>query len=186
MKRESIPQGVRFNVFRRDGFTCRYCGRSSPAVVLHCDHVKPRAKGGSDSEDNYVTACSDCNYGKGVKEVELPEQKIGSLVGFYGLTLIKSEYDENLSVPEWQFKVIRQLDDGYMVQLYDWMIGESSRLEYVPTVTLLDSKLVRLYATHSDWRADCKQMQEWDNRLFRAQLTREQSDDPPLESDLLS
>lgn len=50
--RDGLPQGVRFNVFRRDGFKCRYCGRSSSNVVLHCDHVIARSKGGADTEEN--------------------------------------------------------------------------------------------------------------------------------------
>jgi len=61
-------QIARFKTFLRDGFTCRYCGRSplrSPNVRLHCDHLTPRARGGSDDLDNLVTACEDCNEGKG-------------------------------------------------------------------------------------------------------------------------
>lgn len=55
---------VRFEVFKRDKFTCRYCGKSSPAVVLEVDHVIPRSSGGSDDEMNLVTSCFDCNRGK--------------------------------------------------------------------------------------------------------------------------
>ena len=48
---------------RRDGFCCRYCGRtgSDPGVVLHIDHVVPLAAGGATREDNLRTACEDCN-----------------------------------------------------------------------------------------------------------------------------
>jgi hypothetical protein len=55
----------RFEVFKRDGFTCRYCGRKSPEVVLEADHVIPVAEGGTDDEVNLVTACWECNRGKG-------------------------------------------------------------------------------------------------------------------------
>ena len=55
---------IRFDVFKRDNFTCQYCGRTPPAVVLELDHVIPKAKGGADSIDNYITACFDCNRGK--------------------------------------------------------------------------------------------------------------------------
>jgi 5-methylcytosine-specific restriction endonuclease McrA len=57
----------RFLTFRRDNFTCRYCGRRPPEVVLECDHIIPRAKGGPDTIDNYITACRQCNGGKGVE-----------------------------------------------------------------------------------------------------------------------
>lgn len=58
---------LRFKTFERDNFTCRYCGRSpinDESVELHCDHVIPRAKGGEDSLENFVTACQACNSGK--------------------------------------------------------------------------------------------------------------------------
>jgi 5-methylcytosine-specific restriction endonuclease McrA len=54
----------RFQILRRDGHTCRYCGRSAPEVVLHIDHVIPVARGGTDDDTNLVVACQDCNLGK--------------------------------------------------------------------------------------------------------------------------
>ena len=56
---------IRFEVFKRDGFKCQYCGRTPPDVVLEVDHIIPKAEGGEDSIDNYITACFDCNRGKG-------------------------------------------------------------------------------------------------------------------------
>jgi len=55
---------LRFDVLKRDRFTCRYCGAKAPQVVLHVDHVFPRALGGSNEPGNLVTACADCNWGK--------------------------------------------------------------------------------------------------------------------------
>jgi 5-methylcytosine-specific restriction endonuclease McrA len=62
----ALPRGLRFRVLARDDFRCRYCGRpaASPDVVLHVDHVVPRAAGGGDDPANLVTACADCNLGK--------------------------------------------------------------------------------------------------------------------------
>ena len=37
-KRKSISKKARFEVFKRDSFTCQYCGRTAPDVVLHLDH----------------------------------------------------------------------------------------------------------------------------------------------------
>ncbi|MFI5038151.1 MAG: HNH endonuclease, partial [Solirubrobacterales bacterium] len=39
--RDPLPAQLRFRVLERDGFRCRYCGRtaSEPGVVLHVDHV---------------------------------------------------------------------------------------------------------------------------------------------------
>lgn len=60
----ALSKKLRFDVFKRDGFTCQYCGRTPPTVILECDHINPRANGGSDAIDNLATACFDCNRGK--------------------------------------------------------------------------------------------------------------------------
>lgn len=64
MARKPIPKQVRFEVLKRDKFTCQYCGRSAPEVVLEIDHIKPVSKGGTNDIMNLVTACKDCNIGK--------------------------------------------------------------------------------------------------------------------------
>lgn len=63
----SISKGTRFDVFKRDEFTCQYCGRRPPEVTLEVDHIHPRAMGGDDDQMNLVTACADCNRGKSAK-----------------------------------------------------------------------------------------------------------------------
>lgn len=65
----SVSKRVRFEVFKRDKFTCQYCGRSAPDIVLHCDHITPKASGGTDDILNLVTSCADCNLGKGAREL---------------------------------------------------------------------------------------------------------------------
>lgn len=69
-ERGTIAVGLRFNVFRRDGFRCRYCGVSvDDGAILHADHVIPESKGGPTTIDNLVTACIDCNLGKSDKDL---------------------------------------------------------------------------------------------------------------------
>lgn len=63
-KRESLSKKIRFEVFKRDKFTCVYCGRKAPDVILEVDHIEPVAKGGDNSITNLVTSCIDCNRGK--------------------------------------------------------------------------------------------------------------------------
>lgn len=65
MARKPLSKKIRFEVFKRDNFKCQYCGRSAPDVVLHVDHIKPVAEGGTGDISNLVTACIDCNLGKG-------------------------------------------------------------------------------------------------------------------------
>lgn len=66
-KRKAVSKTVRFEVFKRDKFTCQYCGAKAPDVVLHADHINPVANGGDNGIMNLVTACADCNGGKGAK-----------------------------------------------------------------------------------------------------------------------
>lgn len=70
----AISKSLRFEIFKRDGFTCQYCGRQTPVVTLEVDHIIPRAEQGTDDPNNLVTACFDCNRGKGA--VPLSIQKI--------------------------------------------------------------------------------------------------------------
>lgn len=67
--RTPIKKSVRFSVLMRDGFRCRYCGAQPPDVVLHLDHVVAVANGGTNVENNLVTACLPCNVGKGVMTI---------------------------------------------------------------------------------------------------------------------
>jgi 5-methylcytosine-specific restriction endonuclease McrA len=55
-------------VFRRDGYTCQYCGRPTPNPTI--DHVTPRRLGGTHVWENLVTACSTCNHRKGGRVVD--------------------------------------------------------------------------------------------------------------------
>src|SRR3990167_2754457 len=62
--RNPLSTRTRFEIFKRDDFTCQYCGRQAPAVILHADHIVPVADGGTDDPMNLITACEDCNHGK--------------------------------------------------------------------------------------------------------------------------
>lgn len=72
MKREPISKSLRFEVFKRDGFACQYCGAKAPKAVLHADHIQPVAAGGRSRISNLVTACEACNLGKGDREGASP------------------------------------------------------------------------------------------------------------------
>jgi len=57
----------RFAIFDRDGYACRYCGRTvkDDNIKLVIDHIIPRKEWGTDDIDNLITACEECNTGKG-------------------------------------------------------------------------------------------------------------------------
>ena len=63
-KRKTMSQRLRFEILKRDGFRCRYCGVTPQARVLRVDHVVPVSKGGTNDPLNLVTACDPCNSGK--------------------------------------------------------------------------------------------------------------------------
>lgn len=67
--RKPLSKKIRFEVFKRDNFTCQYCGRKAPDVVLEVDHLKPVADGGDNDILNLVTSCKDCNRGKGKRKL---------------------------------------------------------------------------------------------------------------------
>ncbi len=62
VRRREVPLTKR-NILRRDNNTCQYCGVRKP--VMTTDHVIPKALGGTDSWENLVCACPECNAKKG-------------------------------------------------------------------------------------------------------------------------
>lgn len=55
-------------LFARDGYKCQYCGTHRADLrgrrFLTRDHVRPISRGGDNSWQNVVTACSSCNHRK--------------------------------------------------------------------------------------------------------------------------
>jgi len=54
----------RRNIFKRDHYTCQYCGVQPGAEELTIDHILPRSQGGTSTWDNCVLACVTCNSRK--------------------------------------------------------------------------------------------------------------------------
>lgn len=65
-KRKQSENITRQSLYRRDKFTCIYCGQSSieDGVRLTADHIVPFNKGGTHSIGNLVTCCKKCNSAK--------------------------------------------------------------------------------------------------------------------------
>lgn len=74
--RQPMPAKRRFEIFKRDGFACIYCGATPPGVLLHVDHIVAVAEGGSDDDDNLATACQRCNLGKGARPLVVTPQSL--------------------------------------------------------------------------------------------------------------
>ena len=54
----------RRNLFRRDGYTCQYCGAKPGPAELTIDHILPKSRGGLTTWENCVLACIKCNSRK--------------------------------------------------------------------------------------------------------------------------
>ena len=77
MARKSTGKRLRFEIFKRDGFRCVYCGVTPQQKVLRVDHVEAVASGGASTADNLVTACFDCNAGKAAVPLDDTKLKVG-------------------------------------------------------------------------------------------------------------
>lgn len=74
-ERKPLQKKLRFDVFKRDGFKCQYCGNTPPLIVLEIDHIIPVSKKGTDEIDNLITSCFDCNRGKSNIELNILPQR---------------------------------------------------------------------------------------------------------------
>ena len=71
----------RFAILARDGFCCRYCGRSAQdGVELVVEHIIAKEHGGTDAPLNLVTACKRCNNSKGAASLVTNTGQIPSFI----------------------------------------------------------------------------------------------------------
>ena len=66
----------RRNIFKRDHYTCQYCGVQPGGEELTIDHVVPRAQGGDSRWDNCVLACLTCNSDKADRTPEQAHMRL--------------------------------------------------------------------------------------------------------------
>lgn len=97
-KRKQVSTRTRFNVFKRDGFRCKYCGVTADRAQLHLDHIIPLAAGGIDHPCNLVSACADCNRGKATSLVVVPRSydpcdQIAAIMDFWGVAFTRYQAD---------------------------------------------------------------------------------------------
>lgn len=76
MSRKQVSTRRRFEVFKRDGFKCQYCGAHPPDAILHVDHIEAVANGGTNDMDNLITACASCNMGKSAVPLSVVPQSL--------------------------------------------------------------------------------------------------------------
>lgn len=64
---------TRRRLFKRDDYSCLYCGSNKRLTV---DHIIPKSKGGSNQWENLATCCHRCNSLKGNKTPEEAGMKL--------------------------------------------------------------------------------------------------------------
>ena len=68
-ERKLMNDKLRYDVLKRDNFTCQKCGASvKDGVKLQIDHIIPISKGGKTTLSNLQTLCDRCNIGKGTQD----------------------------------------------------------------------------------------------------------------------
>jgi len=97
----------RFEVFKKYNFTCQYCGRRTPEVILEIDHIIPKSKGGTDDIENLTASCFECNRGKSgtLLDTILKDKDIHSE------TLLLAEREMQLAEYNYVRKKIRERED---------------------------------------------------------------------------
>jgi len=91
-----ITRPSRSMIYKRDRNKCQYCGATKKLTI---DHVIPRSKGGGDTWENMVVACSSCNIKKGDKLLEHTNMKLMKQPKSHYNGVMLSIIDTN--EPEW-------------------------------------------------------------------------------------
>ena len=144
----ALSKKLRFEVFKRDSFTCQYCGSHPPSAVLEADHVHPQSKGGNDDINNLITACFECNRGKSNIELSsVPASVKQNLKEIKEKELQIQEYNKFLEgINKRIERLIRKLSNIYTryfpgYKLAPYFINGTIKLflEKLPGQTLLDA-----------------------------------------------
>jgi len=150
-KRKGLSKRARFEVFKRDLFTCQYCGRRPPDVILEADHMVPVADGGEDHESNMVTACKDCNAGKSSISLEVTPTSLASQIAErqdrseqtkqFNKFLLKLREDELSAIRRLAVYWVELLDCGANLSWIDRERENSFKtfLKRLPETEILDS-----------------------------------------------
>lgn len=152
----SISKRKRFQIFKRDNFTCQYCGKSAPQVILEADHILPASKGGGDESSNLVTSCFDCNRGKSaeklddklepLQEMMLKERVRAEQLRAYNRWLVNKRKKKDASVADVSrfFMILLDEDPDEFSASPDWCDRFRYFLDYLPAEEIKDALEIML------------------------------------------
>lgn len=125
-----VPRKFRKNVtnqflFARDSYTCQYCGRKESELVgrerLNRDHVIPKSRGGENTWENCVTACTTCNNRKDNKT---PKEA--------GMKLLSIPTEPALVHLKWTVRKLTLLQTRYIAQFFGQEFVDGAAQMQVP------------------------------------------------------
>lgn len=163
-KRKALTKKTRFEVFKRDGFKCQYCGAHPPEAILEPDHINPVALGGGNDMDNLVTACFSCNRGKGANSLDAVPQSLAEktamvaeteaqLRGYQGVMAAKRERLDNEA---WVLMNLIRVEQNSAPR--DWMISMRMFLDKIGYFKVLEAAelaLAKGYGEQRTWLYFC-------------------------------
>jgi len=165
-ERKPIGKKMRFEVFKRDKFTCQYCGRKAPDVILEVDHIKPVAEGGKNTILNLITSCRDCNRGKGKVRLEENEEVVKQQDRLQELA---EKREQMKMLLDWRNELADFMDNQaaelneYIGKLTGWRCTESglaklknllSRFSFQEVIEAIDISYSRYYTPGRDYTWD--------------------------------
>lgn len=148
----TITKKIRFEIFKRDGFKCAYCGKEPPGIVLEVDHIEAKSNGGTDDFENLITSCFDCNRGKR----NIPLSKIPLQISENIKLLQKKEeqlkeYKKFLKKIEKRINIdIEKISKIYEDQYQNWTLTDSFKtsikhfLKFLTVNEIIESLLISI------------------------------------------
>ena len=124
--RKSISKKIRFEIFKRDKFTCQFCGNSAPNSILEIDHLKPVSKGGDNSILNLITSCYECNRGKSARVLSddsILKKQLNQL------EILEEKRQQLQLLQKWKDD-LSKVDSQY-IKFYEDLFKKLSKLPYV-------------------------------------------------------
>lgn len=141
----AVTKRTRFEVLKRDNYTCRYCRSADGELTI--DHVVPVALGGTDRPDNLVAACKDCNAGKSssapdaelVDDVKHDAERWTSALKSAGQEMLNERPGSALSRNRWFLEAWHEWDADYTELPDGWSESVDKWIDSgLPAEVLLD------------------------------------------------
>lgn len=160
--RKAITKRVRFEIFKRDSFTCQYCSLKPPDVPIEIDHIVPVSKGGTNDDDNLITACFNFNRGKSnIELLSVPEKTANKIEKMKLAQKQYKDFSKILQKNEHQLnQEVKAIDNLYSNFFNGWEFNERFKISVKNFIKKLD------YATvYSAMETACFKVKNEDKAL---------------------